>query len=155
MDWFTVIALVALGVFLLYVEVIFVPGTTFVGLIGLLLAAAGIWTAYGTLGTNTGHIILALTILSSAALIFFAFRRQSWNRFALKDTLDGHVNARPELLMEGQTGLAVSALRPSGTANFGEGHYEVHTRGEYLSAGTPIRIVRIVNYKVTVEKIQS
>jgi membrane-bound ClpP family serine protease len=155
MDWFTVIALVAFGVSLIYVEVIFVPGTTFVGLIGLLLAAAGIWTAYSTLGTNNGHLILAITILVSAVFIFYSFRRQSWNRFALKDTIDGHVNARPELLLEGQTGIAVSALRPSGTANFGEGHYEVHTRGEYVSAGTPIRIVRIVNHKVTVEKIQS
>ncbi|CAN5919562.1 NfeD family protein [soil metagenome] len=154
MDWFTVIALVAFGVFLLFVEVIFVPGTTFVGLIGFLLAAAGIWTAYGTLGPDNGHIILALTILSSALLIFYSFRRKSWNRFALKDTIDGHVNAKPELLMEGQTGKAVSALRPSGTANFGEGHYEVHTRGEYLSAGTPVRIVRIVQHKITVEKIQ-
>lgn len=154
MDWFIVLALVAFGVFLLFVEVIFVPGTTFVGLIGVLLATAGIWIAYATLGASNGHIVLALTILSSALLVFYSFRRKSWNRFALKDTIDGHVNAKPELLMEGLTGKAVSALRPSGTANFEEGHYEVHTRGEYLSAGTPIRIVRIINHKITVEKIQ-
>jgi membrane-bound ClpP family serine protease len=155
MDWFTVIALLALGILLLIVELIFVPGTTFVGLIGLLLTLAGIWTAYSTLGTNTGHVVLGLAVMAGALAVFYSIRGKSWNRVALKEINDAHVNQKPELLTVGQTGKAVSALRPSGTANFEEGRYEVHTRGEYLPAGTPIQIIRIVNNKVTVEKIQT
>jgi membrane-bound ClpP family serine protease len=152
MEWFTVITLVALGIFLLVIELIFVPGTTFVGVIGFLLAVGGIWTAYAQLGTDTGHVVLGLTVAVSAVVVFYSFQRESWSKFALKDTNDSRVNQKPELLTEGQTGTAVSALRPSGTANFEEGHYEVHTRGEYLSAGTPIRIIRIINNKIIVEK---
>ena len=152
MDWFTVIGLVALGLLLLIVELVFVPGTTFVGIIGGLLALAGIWIAYASLGSATGHVVLGLTVLGGALAAFFSFRRESWNKFALKETNDSRVNVRPELLAEGETGVAFSALRPFGTGTFGEGQYEVHTRGEYLPAGTPLRIVRIINNKIIVEK---
>lgn len=152
MDWFIVISLILIGILLLLVELIFVPGTTFVGITGSLLVLAGIWVAYSTLGTSSGHVVLALSVLVSAVAVFYGFRSASWRKITLKETNDSHVNAKPVLLEEGQTGLAVSALRPSGTGSFGERHYEVHTRGEYLPAGTSIRIVKIINNKVTVEK---
>ena len=71
---------------------------------------------------------------------------------ALKDVNHSRVNenVKPQL-QEGDTGKALSALRPAGTAIFNDLPYEVHTRGEFINAGTPVIITRINHHKVIVQ----
>lgn len=56
-------------------------------------------------------------------------------------------------LSEGQTGVSTSPLRPSGTADFGDGPVDVVTEADFIEADTPIRILAIEGYKVIVEKV--
>ncbi|GAB3825889.1 hypothetical protein GCM10028895_36040 [Pontibacter rugosus] len=63
LDWITVILLIGVGLLLVIVELIFVPGTTVVGILGFILTGIGIWIGYAALGTNIGHIILATTVV--------------------------------------------------------------------------------------------
>jgi membrane-bound ClpP family serine protease len=154
LDWLTVILLIGIGLVLIIVELIFVPGVTIVGVLGVVLAAVGIWISYVALGTETGHIVLATSVLATGIAIFYSFRSEAWSRFALKDSIKSRVNEEsPHLLEIGEEGITISALRPQGTAIFKERHHEVQTTGAFLPPNTPIRIIKIVANKITVEAI--
>ncbi|MBD1399005.1 hypothetical protein H9Q13_17685 [Pontibacter sp. JH31] len=154
LDWVTVILLIGIGLVLIVVELIFVPGVTIVGILGFILVAVGIWIGYAALGTTTGHIILAASVLIGGLALFYSFRSEAWSRFALKGAIKSRVNEEnPHLLEVGEEGRTVSALRPQGTAVFKERHHEVQTTGAFLSPNTPVRIIKIVANKITVEAI--
>ncbi len=153
MDLITVLILVFIGLVLLLVELIFLPGTTFVGILGFLVLAGGVWLGYEKMGAAHGHIILSVALVLSIAIVIFSFKADVWSKFALKDVNHSRVNenVKPQL-QEGDTGRSLSALRPSGTAMFQDQHYEVHTNGEFLNAGTPVIITRINHHKVIVKQ---
>ena len=46
MEWVTVISLILIGIALVVVEIIFVPGTTFVGIVGFCMVLAGIIASF-------------------------------------------------------------------------------------------------------------
>jgi membrane-bound ClpP family serine protease len=154
LDWITVILLIGIGLLLIVVELVFVPGTTVVGILGFILTAVGIWISYAALGTTIGHITLASTVLVGAVAFVYSFRSDSWSRFALKDQNRGHVNEdTPHQLEVGEVGKTISALRPQGTALFAERHHEVQTQGEFVAPNKAVRIIGIQQNKIIVEEV--
>ncbi|GAB3536803.1 hypothetical protein GCM10027443_28040 [Pontibacter brevis] len=154
LDWVTVVLLIGIGLLLIIVELIFVPGTTIVGILGFILAAIGIWIGYAALGTTIGHIVLAGTVLIGALAFVYSFRSNSWSQFALKNQNRSHVNEdNPHLLEEGEIGTTVSALRPQGTALFSERLHEVQTQGEFVAPNRTVRIIRLSQNKIIVEEV--
>lgn len=154
LDWVTVILLIGIGLLLIVVELIFVPGTTIVGILGFVLTAIGIWIGYAALGSTIGHIILGGTVLIAGVAFVYSFRSESWSKFALKGQNRGHVNEdNPHLLEEGAVGKTVSALRPQGTALFAERQHEVQTMGEFVAPNKAIRIIRLSQNKIVVEEV--
>lgn len=153
LDWITVILLIGIGLLLIIVELIFVPGTTIVGILGFVLTCIGIWIGYAALGNTTGHVILAVTVLIGALAFVYSFRSDSWSRFALKEQNKGRVNEDfQHTLQLGEVGKTISALRPQGTAIFEDRHHEVQTNGEFLPPNTPVRIINLTHNKITVEE---
>jgi membrane-bound serine protease (ClpP class) len=53
-------------------------------------------------------------------------------------------------LREGDTGTALSILRPSGRAKIGDGIFDVMTNGEFLESGTPVRVLAITGPNIVV-----
>ena len=51
----------------------------------------------------------------------------------------------------GQTGVAISNLRPGGKAQFGEQILDVITQGEMITKGQPVRIIRHSGAEAVVE----
>ncbi|MFD2246585.1 NfeD family protein [Pontibacter ruber] len=154
LDWLTVILLIGIGLVLIIVELIFVPGTTVIGILGFVLVAVGVWIGYAALGTNTGHVILAASVLIGFVAFFLSFRSDVWTRFALKGRIESRMNEENQQNLEvGEMGVTLSALRPQGTAMFREKHHEVQTKGEFVDANTPVRIISITPNKVIVEAI--
>jgi len=54
-----VIGLLLLGILLLLLEIVFVPGTTIVGIGGLIRLAFGIFIAYNSISLTAGQVSLA------------------------------------------------------------------------------------------------
>ena len=52
----------------------------------------------------------------------------------------------------GLTGKAQSELRPAGAAIFGDRRLDVVTRGEFIKAGQPVRIVETHGNHIVVER---
>src|SRR5690606_12470865 len=86
MDWVILISLLSLGIILILVEVLFVPGFTFVGILGVIATAVGIFYAFRTFENNIALTVLGVALLANVVVIIYGFRSGVWNRFSLKDT---------------------------------------------------------------------
>jgi len=147
-----VIVLIVVGILLLLLEVLVIPGTGFAGIAGFASVVAGIWIAYVDLGTSTGNIVLVVTIFVNVLAIWLGIRSKTWKRAALTSTIDGKVNGISDLnLNVGDIGTTISRCAPMGKAEF-EGHFvEVDSRGDFVDQGTQVEIVKIDNSKIYIK----
>lgn len=151
-EWVTILALVAMGIILILVELIFVPGTTIVGIFGLILCAVGVFLGFDYFGTQTGWLVLAGTSLVGVIAIVAGLRSGSWQKFALKRAMESHVNddLQPRVVV-GDVGVTTSALRPIGKAEIADQLMEVRTIGDYIDSSEKIKVVAIEDGKIIVE----
>ncbi|HRY34099.1 MAG TPA: NfeD family protein [Bacteroidales bacterium] len=150
-----IILLIIAGLILLVVEVLIIPGSTVVGILGFASMVFAIFQAYSVHGSTTGHIVLAATLVSTVVSLYYMLKARTWNRLMLKDAIESRVNVIKEgTLKTGDTGQTVSRLNPAGKARFGNELYEVHTRGDFLDPGSPIVITKLDGPKIYVELIK-
>ncbi|MCV9387999.1 NfeD family protein [Reichenbachiella ulvae] len=153
-DWIIIISLILGGIGLIIIEIIFVPGTTIVGIGGFLLSGYGIYHSYELYGSGTGHTVLAVSLITGVGLVVYSFKAGHWERFALKQTMEGKVNeGLTSQLTVGMTGVAKSTLRPVGKAEFDNKEYEVTTLGDYVDASTQVEIIKVDSTRVYVKPI--
>ncbi len=150
-DWISISLLVLVGLALIYLELVFVPGTTFVGVIGLILTVFGIYLAFETHGEAIGYSVLGGSFVVIIGGLVYSFKAKTWDRFALKETIDSQVNeGYAEGLEAEMTGEAVSDLKPIGKAEFNNKAYEVTSLGGHIESGEEVRIIRIDRNKIIV-----
>ena len=147
--------LILAGLILIIAEVVFVPGTTFVGVIGLLLTIVGIFLVFDEYGDTAGFITVGASSLVSVAAIVYSFKSNSWERFSLKTTSKSKVNDDDLISFQvGENGKTVSDLKPIGKAEIFGKIYEVRSRGEWIGAGQEITVTKIDNKRIFVEPIK-
>ena len=152
--WFIVIALLLIGIGLIIVELVFIPGTTVVGILGLIFAIAGILVSYSYFGNDIGFYILLGSSITTLVALFYSFRTGAWNRFSLNSSIDSKVNeGAQQALKVGDEGITRSSLRPMGTAEFHNQNFEVKTIGQFLDVGTRVKIIQLQSNQIIVEPI--
>jgi membrane-bound ClpP family serine protease len=153
-EWMTVISLILFGLALLVAEIIFVPGTTLVGLFGFGFLVVGVSLSFNYFGREIGWTTVGASAVASGVLVYFAFKSNLWGRFSLKSSSPGKLNeGELDGLEAGEEGIAMSALRPSGKAELKNKTFEVRTQGTYVDSGTKIRIIKILSNQIIVEPI--
>ncbi len=153
-EWITVISLILFGLFLIIAEIIFVPGTTLVGILGFIFLLLGVGLSFNYFGSETGWTTVGVSAVASGLILYYSFKANIWGRFSLKSSIESKVNeGEVDSLTVGTEGLTVSALRPVGKATLGEKMYEVKTLGEYLDSGSRVRVIKIVMNQIIVEPI--
>ncbi len=149
-----ILLLLLFGLVLMIVEIIFIPGTTVFGIIGFIAAVLGIYLSFRHLGSRTGLSVLTGFALISLLTLYVSFKTNVWRRFALNTSIQSRVNDDNKFLLSvGDQGRALSALRPSGKAEFQNNIVEVHTLGSFLDAGCAIQVVRLDDNRIFVEMI--
>ena len=151
--------LLAAGVILLIAEIFFVPGFGVPGTLGIFAILAALVVASPTPAAAVLELLLALLV--SAGLIWFSLKnrktREFWKRFMLSVKLDhaaGFDSADVSLSrFAGQEGVALTTLRPAGSASLAGEKVDVVTRGEFIPAGTPVRVALVEGVRVVVEAI--
>lgn len=153
-EWITILSLILLGLGVIVIEIIFVPGTTLVGLIGFVLLVLGVGLSFRYFGSTTGWLTTGGTAIASGVVFYLAFKANVWGRFSLKSTSDSKVN-EGELsnVTTGAEGMTISALRPVGKAELNHKTYEVRTMGNYVEPGTKIRVTQILSNQIIVEPL--
>ncbi len=149
-----IIGFVAIGMILIIIEIIFVPGTTIVGIGGFVCMGYGIFLAFENFGTSTGLITLGISAALSITALVYAFKTNAWDRFSLKETMEGKFNEDFDYDFQvGQEGHTLSSLKPIGKALFNDHEVEVRSSGNYIDEKQRIRIIKIDNKKIFVELI--
>lgn len=154
--WLAIISLLIVGILLILTELIFIPGTTIFGIAGLILTAAGVILSFVSFSTGTGFLVLGVTFLCLVAMLVVSFRSNTWDKVSLKGTNTSKVNDQVKnTLWKGDKGVALSALRPSGKAEFNNTTVEVSTLGQYVEANSQIRIIAVKDKKILVEAVEN
>ncbi len=155
LDWITVIGLIALGIIFLVAELIFIPGTTVVGVAGLVCIGVGIWFGYSNFGNETGTYILSGTVIISGVTLFYSLKSGAWKKFSLKTTINSKVNEGQDSLLIGDVGETNSALRPYGSVTFDNKVWEVQSLSGLIDAGKQVKIVQIKGRKILVTEVEN
>ena len=154
--WLAIIGLILFGLGLIIIEVIFVPGTTIVGILGIILAGVGVYLSFTNFGNNVGILVLVATGIVALVALVTSFRTGVWKKFALKDQISSKFNEHIEIATrEGDEGVALSSLKPIGKAEINEKVFEVKTNGYYVDAGEKVKVIKIDKNKIIVEPIKS
>ncbi|MGY6743155.1 MAG: NfeD family protein [Cecembia sp.] len=152
MTWFVLIALLLIGLILVFTEILFVPGTTIVGIIGLIFTAGGIYYAFLKFEAGDAWIVVVVALLLNLSGLVYAFRSGVWNKFALKEAITSRsFDDRLAGLEVGMEGQAISDIKPIGKAEFGERIYEVKSDAGLVRAGTKIYIHKLENNKIIIK----
>lgn len=153
--WLIIAALILAGIVLIIAEVVFIPGTTVVGVLGAIFMIAGVVFAYKEFGNDIGFYVLLATGITTGGALYFSFRSGAWNKLSNKSVIKSKVNeGLAAHLNEGEEGVTVSALRPMGSADFHGKIFEVKTSGEYVPNAIRVKIVKIRLNDILVEPIQ-
>jgi len=155
MEWLIVGSLIAFGLILIIIEILFVPGTTIVGILGFTFEIGGIYLAFDYFGNDTGYLVLGGSFILSIAAIIFSFKSGVWKGFSLQNEHTTKVNeGEHDGLKIGQIGITTSSLKPIGKALFDEKEYEVKTFGHFLYDNQKVSIVKLENNAIIVENIE-
>lgn len=171
---FEVMAVFVLGVLLVLVELIFFPGVVVVSVLGLALmlgslffAMVDIWPSrplefkvesFSRAMVQFG-IAIVLTLIGGSILARFVPSLPFFRRLMLTaaSPAGGSIPV-PEAILErrapsvGESGQAVSILRPSGRAAFAGEEWDVITDGEFIEPGEEIVIERREGSQIHVRK---
>ncbi len=152
MAWAIVLGLIILGLALLMVEFVFIPGTTVVGFVGLACAGYGVYLGYSYFGNTIGTGILMSTSALTLAAFYFSLKSGVWEKFALKGSIKSKVNEDHIMPILGDIGVTVSSLRPLGKADFDGDLREVASISQLINSGVKVRVVKVEGHKIWVEE---
>jgi membrane-bound ClpP family serine protease len=152
MAWFILISLLTIGLILVITEILFVPGTTLVGILGVVVTIGGIYYAFISFDSQFAWIILGLTLLLNFSVLIFGFRSGVWKKFALKESITSRAFDDRLLGLEvGMEGKAISDLKPIGKAEFLDRIFEVKSNSGLISVGSKVFITKLENNTIIVK----
>jgi membrane-bound serine protease (ClpP class) len=157
--------LVSIGVVLIVLELLVIPGITVAGIAGVVALVAGLgMTLVGAGATVSvfvgalGRVALSILLAMAGALVLLRFLPHlPFGRRLVLDTgmqADlGYVSApASDRQWLGRTGTALSPLRPAGIAEIDGARVDVVSDGGFIDAGTAIEVTRVDGNRVVVQR---
>ncbi len=152
MSFSTVLTLYIIGLVAITVE-LFIPGAI-VGLCGAGCVITSIILAYVHISNLLGHILLGLGICF-IPIFFISWYKILSKTFTVKASEKGFSSAedRSEDLLSAE-GVALTTLRPSGTADIKGKRVDVISGGEMIAKNTKIRVTEVKGNRVVVKPVK-
>jgi membrane-bound serine protease (ClpP class) len=150
-----VVMLASAGVLGLLFELHVLPGHGVSGVLGALALFAAIVLAFGAESFSQIAQALSIAFVLSAGLLYVVLK--VWpmaflQRLALTDAQGlEYVASADYTRLFGRVGHAASSLRPGGLADVDGERIDVLTEGDFIEAGTPIRISRVEGRRIFVK----
>ena len=152
MEWLILVSLILLGLVLVLVEILFIPGTTVVGILGVVVGIIGLIYAFLTFENQVALGISGLSIGLHLAAVWYGFSSGLWRKFSLKSTQSGGAyDGRTKGLEVGMEGKAVSDIKPIGKAVFHGEWYEVKSEAGYIEVGARVVISKLEHNTISVK----
>lgn len=149
-----IVLLIVLGVLLLLLEFLVIPGITLAAIGGVLMIAGGIYLSYDHYGNTIGHLTVLATIIFCTLSLILALKSNTWNKIMLKTELDSKVEKlESEKVKVGDQGICVSRLAPMGKIKLNKKIVEAKSTGVYIDEKTKVEVVGILDKIVIVKPI--
>jgi len=153
-----VIVLALAGVLAILFELHVFPGHGVAGTIGILALLAAIVMAFGFAFIFVAVQALSIAIVLSAIAFFFSTRFFPESAFFKRIAFVGvqgadYVASGDHRALIGRTGVATSYLRPAGVASVDGLRVDVLTEGDFVPAGSPIRVSRVEGARIFVDRV--
>ncbi len=154
----TALALIVLGLIAILVEA-FVPAAGLLGVGGAASIIGGVVVAFARVGPAAGWGLLLFAIAGVPLLLFLSLRLFPSSRagrwLVLRQTERGEegfaVRDPAEAAgLVGREALALTDLRPVGSAEIDGRRYTVVTDGEYVDRGRRLRVARVEGNRIVV-----
>ena len=126
------------GIIFLAIEIFLVPGFSVPGIAGCALIGYAVYLAYTDFGFTGAFFSISLSGIISALLIKHALKSKTMHTISLSQTHQGHVAVDDYNHLSGKTGVALTDLRPAGSAEITGERYDVVTDGEYIDEKSEI-----------------
>ena len=154
MDIIIIVSLIVAGLLLFIIEVFLLPGVSIAGIASAASLLYANYYAFDTLGTLSGCITLAVSAIGVIGITIWFMRSKTVDKLSLKKSID----YRPEPLKgldlkPGDEGIALTRLALIGNAEFNGRIIEVRSSGDFIDQKSRIRVERILDGIVLVEKI--
>ena len=147
-------SLIFLGILLMLIEMLLIPGVGIAGILGLASLAGSCWYAFTALSTKAGIIVTLIVICLITVMLICILRAKTWKKLELNTEIQSKVNEDSEKVSIGQQGKALTRLAPMGTARFENLTCEVKSsEGNMIDPGTLIEICAIEENKIFVKPI--
>jgi membrane-bound serine protease (ClpP class) len=165
------IVLFLMGLVLLVVELFIIPGFGVAGIGGLVLVVGALLASLvGNIGFvfPSGGELTSAIVTMAVTMVLLVVLIGSLSRYIPRvDRLGGLVLA-PELTsasgytsaaadesLLGKTGVAITALRPAGTAEIDGQRVDVVTQGEFIEHAEPVRVKDVQGSRIIVTSLES
>ncbi len=162
------IVLFLAGVGLILVEAFVIPGFGVAGVLGVLCMFAGLFMAlagswpfvtsddiYRAIFTLAGSVVL--TVVGAIGLSALLPKTKTFGTFVLSEEQKrdlGYSSHKPHQELVGKQGIALTTLRPSGTAIIDDERVDVVSEGGYIEAKKPIKVVGVEGIRIIVREVE-
>ncbi|KHF31238.1 hypothetical protein LR68_00187 [Anoxybacillus sp. BCO1] len=147
--------LFAIGLILLVIE-LFVPG----GVIGFFGLGTLVWSLF-LAAKHSPFVTVSLAVAVVSAIMMGIWLSRVSKKMALFEKIvltdeqrneEGYVSHEARVDLIGKCGVAITVLRPAGTALIDDERVDVVTEGEYIERHRPIEVVDVDGLKVVVRE---
>ena len=153
--------LIALGILLIFVEILILPGFGAAGVPGIILLIVGFWMIWSKSGVTTALIYasVALIFVIPIAIFGLSLIRESpigktFILSAAQRSEEGFQAAPEELTaLVGKSGKSVTPLRPAGVALINGQRVDIVTQGEFVESETEIEVIQVEGSRVVVRSL--
>ena len=148
----TIITLLILGIALLLIEIV-IPGGV-IGVIGLICICAGVVLGLMESAVLGFSLLLGVIVVGVIAfrlwIKFFPKTPMGKEIFLDKDAKDWQGYEKSNQGLIGLTGVAHTALRPSGLAIIDNRRVDVVTQGELIEKDQPVKVINVEGNRIIV-----
>ena len=146
----SIILLILLGIFLLVLEILFVPGMV-LGFISIILMLIGVIFSFKDYGSSVGLIVLGATGIATAFALYWSFNSPIWKKMQVQSKIDGKANALEHgAIKKGDTGKTISRLNPMGKALINDLQVEVQVNEGFIDQDKDITVLKVQQNKIFV-----
>jgi membrane-bound ClpP family serine protease len=152
MSLLAIIIIILLGIFLLLVEFLLIPGFTVFGVGGFVFILLGIGSSYYFHGIPTGNYTLLGTAVLSLVTIYYVFKGKTWKKIGLQAKISSkHEPFDSESIHPGDPGKTVTRLAPIGKAMVNNTICEAKSVSGFIDENTDIIVVKVLNTQIIVK----
>lgn len=155
MSILAIILLILLGIVLLLLEFLIVPGVTIAGIGGVIALVAAVVLSYTSHGTVVGNYMLLGTVFTIILVLYISFKTGTWRKVMLNNSVISRVEygLTGDSVKIGDTGMTITRLNPIGKVMIKDQVYEGKSVGGFINEKTKVEVIKIQTNNIIVKQI--